>query len=279
MPALSSCVPVSSSRARAAARATSARLICGSSSPTRQHDRVVARRAELLRPVGVPRPRGRCPMPRCGRDLDDLRPVELQVAFDAAGRGLALPPVEDAVETGLAVRDVQRHLVGADPAEHGAERLLDRVAAPARAPRRLERRGRVDLDREHRRIGRRLPCRRAWRATAAPRAWSPAACNRAYASSSLLLATSTPSTSTPGITSPEYTMRSSTARKKSARTRPPSASAPMQQHAPPGGRAGANDRAGVRRDGPHRTGRLPKGSRRSFRRGRGRLTARGRIRG
>ena len=39
---------------------------------------------------------------RAGRDLDDLRTAELQVAFDATGRGLALPPVEDTVETGFA---------------------------------------------------------------------------------------------------------------------------------------------------------------------------------
>ena len=100
---------------------------------------------------------------------------------------------------------------------------------PLRPARRAawQRRRRVDLDREHRRIGhdflgaelgaQRLRLERGRGRLQAGR--TPA--------SSLLLATSTPSTSTPGITSPEYTMRSSTARKKSARTTPPSASAPI----------------------------------------------------
>ena len=198
--------------------------------------------------------------PALGRDLDDLRPAELQVAFDAAGRGLALPPVEDAVETGFAVGDVQRHLVGADPPEHGAERLLDRVAAPARAARGLERRRGVDLDREHRRIGHDF----LGAELGAQRLRLERGRGRLQPGVRLVLALARDIDTldldaghhVTGIHD-AFEHREEEEREDEAAERERA----DEQHAPPGGRAGANDRAGVRRDGPHRTGRLPKGSR------------------
>ena len=84
---------------------------------------------------------------------DDVHAVELQRTLDAAVRGFAFPPVEHAFEAGRAVRDLHRDLFRTEPAEHGAERLFDRVATAARMPGGRQRRELVGVDLEDGRVG------------------------------------------------------------------------------------------------------------------------------
>ena len=145
-----------------------------------------------------------------GLDFDHLRAFELQVAFDAAVERLRLPAVEDALEAGLAVRDLQVDRLGAEATLDRADRLLDRDcrSGPRAAPPTSVAISSTSTSiRDGSALTSRSPILRGKRRILelARRARD----RSAYASSSPFVAMLTPSTSMPGITSPAYTIRSS----------------------------------------------------------------------
>ena len=140
--------------ARAAARRPRPSRSAGSTLADGQRRRVACRSRGAPATSGVRASSRMMPVPPRGSTSMTCVPLELQVAFDAAGRGLALPPVEDAVEPGLAVVDR-----AAGPRRAGTRRSTVPSVCSIGFPLRPARRAAckvaelVDVDLEDRRIG------------------------------------------------------------------------------------------------------------------------------
>ena len=83
--------------------------------------------------------RAGCPIPDFGADLDDLRALEPQPAVDQPLAGLRDPARRAPRRAVVVDAHDERDVVGAEPAQHGAAELVERVVAPTGPARRAAR--------------------------------------------------------------------------------------------------------------------------------------------